>query len=101
VGSTSPGGLLNPGIRPDLEPDPNTPVLIIYYPQMHLNIIFLSVPRPPLLSSGQSSWLQIQRSRVLFPALLDFLRSIGSGRGPLSLVRIIEELLERKVAAPV
>jgi hypothetical protein len=38
---------------------------------------------------------------VRFPALPDFLRSSGSGRGPLSLVRIIEELLERKAAAPV
>jgi hypothetical protein len=34
---------------------------------------------PPLWSSGQSSWLQIQRSRVRFPALPDFLRSSGSG----------------------
>jgi hypothetical protein len=33
-------------------------------------------------SSGQSSWLQIQRFRVLFPALPDFLRSSGSGLGP-------------------
>jgi hypothetical protein len=31
----------------------------------------------------------------------DFLRSSGSGTGPLSLARRIEELLERKVAAPV
>jgi hypothetical protein len=29
-------------------------------------------------SSGQSSWLQIQMSRVRFLALLDFLRSDGS-----------------------
>jgi ABC-type phosphonate transport system ATPase subunit len=28
--------------------------------------------RPPLWSSGQSSWLQIQRSRVRFPTLPDF-----------------------------
>jgi hypothetical protein len=34
---------------------------------------------PPLLSSGHSSWLQIQRSRVRFPALPHFLRSSGSG----------------------
>jgi hypothetical protein len=34
-----------------------------------------------LWSTGQSSWLQIQRSRVLFPALPDFLRSSGSGTG--------------------
>jgi hypothetical protein len=31
--------------------------------------------------SGQSSWLQIQRSRFRFPALPDFLRSGGSGTG--------------------
>jgi hypothetical protein len=36
---------------------------------------------PPLWSSGQSSWLQGQRSRVLFLALQDFLRSSGSGTG--------------------
>jgi hypothetical protein len=36
---------------------------------------------PPLCSSGQSSWLQIQRSRLRFPALPDFLRSSGSGMG--------------------
>ena len=35
--------------------------------------------RPPLWSSGQSCWLQIQRSRVRFPALPDFLSSSGSG----------------------
>jgi hypothetical protein len=34
---------------------------------------------PPLWSSSQSSWLQIQRSRVRFPALPDFVRSSGSG----------------------
>jgi hypothetical protein len=31
--------------------------------------------RPPLWSSGQSFWLQIQRYRVRFPALPDFLSS--------------------------
>jgi hypothetical protein len=36
---------------------------------------------PPLWSSSQSSWLQIQRSRVRFPALPDFLRNSGSGKG--------------------
>jgi hypothetical protein len=36
---------------------------------------------PPLWSSGQSSWLQIQRSRVGFPALPDFLRCSESGTG--------------------
>ena len=36
---------------------------------------------PPLWSSGQSFWLQIQKSRVRFPALPDFLSSSGSGTG--------------------
>ena len=36
---------------------------------------------PPLWSSGQSFWLQIQRSRVRSPALPDFLSSSGSGTG--------------------
>jgi hypothetical protein len=35
----------------------------------------------PLWSSGQCSWLQIQRSRLRVPALPDFLRSSGSGTG--------------------
>jgi hypothetical protein len=35
----------------------------------------------PLWSSGQSFRLQIQRSRVRFPALPDFLTSRGSGTG--------------------
>jgi hypothetical protein len=37
--------------------------------------------RPPLWTSGQSFWLQIQRFRVRFSALPDFLRSRGSGTG--------------------
>jgi hypothetical protein len=37
--------------------------------------------RPPLWSSGQSFWLQVQRSRVRFLAIPDFLRSSGAGRG--------------------
>jgi hypothetical protein len=36
---------------------------------------------PPLWSSGQSFWLQTQRSRVRFPALPDFLRSRGVCNG--------------------
>ena len=40
-----------------------------------------SVLRPPLWSSGQSFWLQIQRSRVRLLALPDFQSSSGSGTG--------------------
>jgi hypothetical protein len=35
----------------------------------------------PLCSSGQHSWLQIQRSWVRFLALPDFLSNIGFGMG--------------------
>jgi hypothetical protein len=42
-------------------------------------ICYVEESRPPLLFRGQSSWLQIQRSLVLFPALPDFLRSSESG----------------------
>ena len=36
---------------------------------------------PPLWFSGQSFWLQIQKSRVRSPALPDFLSSSGSRTG--------------------
>jgi hypothetical protein len=55
---------------------------------------------PPLWSSGQSSWLQIRRARVRFPALPEK-KVVGLKRGPLSLVSTTEKLLDRKVAAPV
>jgi hypothetical protein len=48
---------------------------------INLMLTKLFYVEPPLWSSGQSSWLQIQRFRVLFPALPDFLRSGGSGTG--------------------
>jgi hypothetical protein len=55
---------------------------------------------PPLWSSGQSSWLQIRRpgfdSRHYQKK-----KVLGLERGPLSLVSTTEELLDRKVAAPV
>jgi hypothetical protein len=51
---------------------------------------------PPLCSSGQSSWLQIEGSGFLFPALPVFLRNTGSGTGFNQLVSTTEQLLERK-----
>jgi hypothetical protein len=59
---------------------------------LHLSAILLGNAR------GQTSWLQTHRSRVRFPDLADFLSSFGSGTGS---NQINEELLERKVAAPV
>jgi hypothetical protein len=64
------------------------PWISVYIPSVSnvietLSVILLSFYAfwPPLWSSGQSSWLQIQRSRVRFPALPHFLRSRGSGTG--------------------
>jgi hypothetical protein len=51
---------------------------------------------PPLLSSGQSFLLQIQRSGFDSRRYEIFWELVGLERGPLSPVSIIEELLERK-----
>jgi hypothetical protein len=50
---------------------------------------------PPLWSSAQSSWLQIQRSGLDSRCYQIFWEGVGLERGPLSLVSTIEELLER------
>jgi len=56
---------------------------------------------PPLWSSGQCFWLQIQRSRVRSPALPDFLSSSGSGTGfPLPREVNWGATWMKKVAAP-
>jgi hypothetical protein len=56
--------------------------------------------RPPLWSSGQSSWLQIWRPGFDSRHYQEK-KVMGMERGPLSLVSTTEELLDRKVAAPV
>jgi hypothetical protein len=50
----------------------------------------------PLWSSGQSSWLQIQRSGFDFRRYQIFWRVVGLKRGPLSLLSTTEGLLGRK-----
>jgi hypothetical protein len=55
--------------------------------------------RPPLWSSGQSSWPQIRRPG--FDSRYYKKKVMGLERGPLSLVSTTEELLDRKVATPV
>jgi hypothetical protein len=49
---------------------------------------------PPLWSSGQSSWLQIQGSRVRFPGTTK--KVVGLERDPLSLMSTTEEYLIEK-----
>jgi hypothetical protein len=56
--------------------------------------------RPPLWSSGQSFWLQIRRPGF-DSRHYQTKKIVGLERGPLSLVSTTEELLDRKVAAPV
>jgi hypothetical protein len=51
---------------------------------------------PPLWSSGQSSWLEIQRPGFDSRHYQIFWEVVGLERSPLSLVSTIEELLERK-----
>jgi hypothetical protein len=55
--------------------------------------------RPPLWSSGQSSWLQIRRPGLDSRNYQK--KVVGLERGTLSLVSTTEELLDRKVAIPV
>ena len=50
-------------------------------PDIYIYIYIYIYIWPPLWSSGLSFWLQIQRSRVRFPALPDFLSGSGSGTG--------------------
>jgi hypothetical protein len=49
-----------------------------------------------MYSSGQSSWLQIQRSGLDFRRYCIFWEVVGLERGTLSLASTIEKLLERK-----
>jgi hypothetical protein len=59
----------------------NGDVLCFLWGTNWIYICYVEESRPPLWSSGQSSWLQIQGSRVLFPALPDFLTSSVSATG--------------------
>jgi hypothetical protein len=73
-----------------------------------VNILSVLFQWPPLWSSGQSSWLQI-RGPGSIPGTTRFSwggggerkQVVGLERGLLSLVSTTEELLDRKVAAPV
>jgi hypothetical protein len=57
--------------------------------------------RTPLWSSGQSSWLQIQRSGFDSRRYQIFWEVVSLERGPLSLVSTTEEPLKNEIAASV
>jgi hypothetical protein len=59
-------------------------------------ICYVEESRPSLWFSGQSSWLQIQRSGIDSRSYQIFSEVVGLERGPLSLVSRIEELLGGK-----
>jgi len=64
-------------------------------------LVLIRYRGPPLWSSRQSFWLQIQRSRVRSPALPDFLSSSGSGTGSTQPREVkLRSYLNKKVAAP-
>jgi hypothetical protein len=55
--------------------------------------------RPPLWSSGQRFWLQIQRSGFDSLPYQTFVEIVGLERGPLSLLKAIMELLGRNISS--
>jgi hypothetical protein len=63
--------------------------------QQYFIVVYI-LYRPPLWSSGQSSWLQIQRSGFDSWLYQIFWEVVGLERDPLSLVSTTEEVLERK-----
>jgi hypothetical protein len=63
-------------------------------------ICYVEESRPPLWSSFQISWLQIRRPEF-DPRHNQKKKVVGLERCALSLVSTTEELLDRKVAAPV
>jgi hypothetical protein len=90
-------GILNIS-QPYSTPSPVTEIALFVYTNEFRRIVQCW---PPLWCPGQSSWLQKKSSRFRLTALSDFLIIGRSGTGTLSLVRISEQILERKVATPV
>jgi hypothetical protein len=79
----------------------NRVVLCFLWGTNWIYVCYVEESRPPLLYSDQSSWLQIQRSGFDSRPYQIFWEVVGLERGPTSLMNTIEELLDRKLAAPV
>jgi hypothetical protein len=63
--------------------------ILFFFPAIY------NITRPPLWSSGQSCWLQMQRSGFDSRRRQIFWEVVGLDRGPLSIVSTLEELLGR------
>jgi hypothetical protein len=87
--------------RPNTEVVGSNPTLGMAVCVYSVFVLSWSRQSPPLWSSGQSSWLQIQSSGFDFRCYQILREVVGLERGPLSLVSTTEELLDRKVAAAV
>jgi hypothetical protein len=68
----------------------------VHGPWIENQLSLYIIKRPPLWSSGQSSYLHIQRSGFDSRSYQNSWEVIGQERGPLSLVNTIEKILERK-----
>jgi hypothetical protein len=84
----------------DRAPGYRTEMYCVSY-EVQSEFMYVEERRPPLWSSGQSSWLQTQRSGFDFRLYQIFWELASLERGPLSLVSTNEELLERKLVAQV
>jgi hypothetical protein len=70
--------------------------LIVFPARYELNLCYVEESRPPLWSSGENSWLHIQRSGFHSRRYQIFWEVVSLERGPLSLVSTTDELLGRK-----
>jgi hypothetical protein len=74
-------------------------VQLRHYFSKLLSLPDILTSRPPLWSSGQSSWQQIHRYGFYYGRYQILSKVLEWG--PLSLMSTTEELLEKKIAAPV
>jgi hypothetical protein len=79
----------------------NEDILCFLWGTNWIYICYVEESRLPLWSSGLSSWLQIHRSVFDSRRYQILWEVVGLQRGPPSLLSTVEELLERRVAAPV
>jgi hypothetical protein len=69
----------------------NGDVLCFLWGTNWIDIYYVEESRPPLWSSGQSSWLQMQRSGFVSRRYQIFWEAVGLERGPFSLVSTVKD----------